>query len=132
MTESLDWRDKLWRGLDRKHFEGIRSVERFWSIGINIYRLDDGRWWLDDVFNDIQGFVSAEQAAVVVREVGRHGRANGYQAELLTDMLEEYGTNSGRTIRELTGIYVPRARLSVFPGKYFTLCGEGTSGKIPS
>ena len=105
--------------------KAVWTTERLWSVGLNLYALSDGRFWLDDVANDRQGFITADQAIVIKRFVKRH---TSYSTEPLSALLDEYSANTGRSVEELARPFEIRGPLSAFPGHSFELPAQPASG----
>lgn len=106
----------------------VTSLSRHWNIGLNLYALSDGRFWLDDVGNDRQGFVTSAQADGVRRHTVRNYE---YEAESLDAMLAVYAGNTGRSIEELTSTYSHPGPLYSEPGRPFHLAGDEHARAAP-
>lgn len=96
--------------------EVVMSLSRHWSVGLNLYALSDGSFWLDDVGNDVQGFVTQAQAD----DVRQHTvPSDDYEAEAFALLLARYVTTTGRSFEQLSATYSRRGRLYSEPGRPF-------------
>ena len=89
------------------------SLSRHWSVGLNLYALSDGSFWLDDVGNDVQGFVTQAQADAVRQHTVR---SQDYEAEAFVFLLARYTTITGRSFEQLSATYSRQGRLYSAPG----------------
>lgn len=72
--------------------EKLRTTGRWISILVNLYRLSDGRYWLDDVHMNKQFIVTAEIAEQLIPLMAPY---QGYQGEDLDDLQACYGIPEG-------------------------------------
>ena len=97
----------------------VTVLSRHWNVGLNLYALSDGSYWLDDVGNDAQGFVTQAQADTVRQFTVR---SDEYEAEPFALLLARYVTTTGRGVEQLSATYSRQGRLYSEPGRsfYFT------------
>ena len=102
----------------------VKSITRHWTMWLNLYTLSDGRFWLDDVDMDRQGFVTANQAPHIKRN---SHPARGYKPELLSDLFGVYAGGSGRSIEEFSQQFSSRVPLHGVFGSEFDIFVEDRS-----
>lgn len=103
------------------------TTARRTNTGLTLYPLDDRRFWLNDIFNDRQGFITPEQAEVIGRHVVDE---RNYRPERLDDLLARYSGSTGRSVEELSRSYDVRGPLSASRGTYFTLPAHPKVGAL--
>lgn len=90
----------------------IRCIAQSTAVGATLYRLSDGRYWLDAVLVAQQGFLSAARGSTLAVHLHPHP---DYGSEPLDTVLAIYQANTGRPVDEMTGDFPDPFTLQLFP-----------------
>jgi len=90
----------------------LRCEEQWTAVGATLYRLSDGRYWLDAMFTDEQGFLSSDRGAALATHMKPRDE---YGGEPLDNVLTVYQANSGRSFDEMTRDIPQPYAVELFP-----------------
>jgi hypothetical protein len=95
----------------------MKTRNRWIGTLINLYELDDSRYWVDDVWNNRQFLIQAGTGRQIRQVLGRYLTAyDGYEPEDLDDLQSDYGKPVG---------YIPPDLPRPYMIRLFPLSSEG-------